>query len=139
MKRRRGVTLLAALALAAASVNATAPTAWTIEGGHWQQGAASGTYRVVLESVGFEHVSCRAGIAWVRAPASGQAATVLVEVPFAELSSGFWACGADAGGADLDGATLTIPATHTYSGERRTFTARLGGPGEYACVDCGAP
>lgn len=138
MKRLPVFALLAALALSAASALETA-TAWTIEGGRWQQGAAGGTYRIVVESVGFEHVSCRVGIAWMAAPTTGRPAAVLAEVAFAELSNGFWACDAGPEGVQLDGDTLAVRARHTYSGEPRTFTARLGAPGAYRCVDCGTP
>ncbi|WP_433851111.1 hypothetical protein [Stenotrophomonas nitritireducens] len=138
LKRLPLSALLAVLALSAASAQ-EASSAWTIEGGRWQQGAAGGTYRIVVEHVGFEHVSCRVGIAWMAAATTGRPAAVLAEVPFAELSNGFWACDADAEGVRLDGDLLAVRATHTYSGQPRTFTVRLGTPGRYRCEDCGAP
>jgi len=136
LKRLPLSALLAVLALSATSAQEV-PSAWTIEGGRWQQGAAGGTYRIVVEHVGFEHVSCRVGIAWMSAPLHGRTVAVLAEVPFAELSNGFWAC--DAEGVRLDGDLLAVRATHTYSGQPRTFTVRLGTPGRYRCEDCGAP
>ena len=131
LKRLSVSALLAVLALSAASAR-EAPSAWTIEGGRWQQGAAGGTYRILVE-----HVSCRVGIAWMAAATIGRPAAVLAEVPFAELSNGFWAC--DAEGVRLDGDLLAVRATHTYSGQPRTFTVRLGTPGRYRCEECGAP
>ena len=138
LKRLPVSALLAVLALSAASAQ-EASSAWTIEGGRWQQGAAGGTYRIVVEHVGFEHVSCRVGIAWMAAATTGRPAAVLAVVPFAELPNGLWACDADAEGVRLDGDLLAVRATHTYSGQPRTFPVRLGPPGRYRCEDCGAP
>ena len=45
----------------------------TLEGGHWRSGDAKGTYRVILENVGFEHVSCRVWIEWLADARSGGA------------------------------------------------------------------
>ena len=107
----------------------------TLEGGHWRSGDAKGTYRVILENVGFEHVSCRVWIEWLAdarsgGAKSGQPPRVVARVPYAEISNGFWSCGPKRNG--LSGVTLTIPAKHAYSGEARKFQAVLGAPGDTA-------
>lgn len=137
------IFLLAAPTAVAWPDEATTP-ATTISGGHWKADAREGTYRVVVESVGFEHVSCRVWIEWMSLPEPGQPARVAARVPFAEVSTGFWSC--DPGGkaialtnntpthSMLINSTLTIDTTHTYSREARTFEAVLGAPGEYRMV-----
>ena len=106
----------------------------TLDGGSWRSGDGQGSYRVILENVGFEHVSCRVWIEWVATEASGkkspgQPARLVARAPYDEISSGFWSCNPKKVG--LAGATLTIHATHAYSGESRKFCAVLGVPGEY--------
>lgn len=106
----------------------------TVAGGSWRSSEGQGSYRVILESVGFEHVSCRVWIEWLATAASGkkppaQAPRLVARAPYNEISSGFWACNLKKAG--LAGGTLIIHATHTYSGESRKFCAVLGAPGEY--------
>lgn len=109
-----------------------APVA-VVAGGHWEAGAVKGTYRVVAESIGFEHVSCRVWIEWVTVPGSGPS-NVAARVPFTELSNGFWACDPGGNAISLADDRLTLRTTHTYSGETRTFEVILGAPGEYRMV-----
>lgn len=106
----------------------------TVTGGSWRSSDGQGSYRVILESVGFEHVSCRVWIEWLATTTSGtkqpgQAPRLVARAAYNEVSSGFWSCNAKKVG--LAGATLTIHATHAYSGENRKFCAVLGAPGEY--------
>ncbi len=106
----------------------------TLAGGSWRSGDGQGAYRVVLENVGFEHVSCRVWIEWLATTASGkkppgQPPRLVARTSYDEISSGFWSCNPKQVG--LAGATLTIHATHAYSGESRKFCAVLGAPGEY--------
>lgn len=122
--------VLPALPAIAAPDAEAAPTT-TITGGHWQAGAASGTYRVIAERVGFEHVSCRVWIEWLTAAGRGQPARVTARVPFAEASTGFWSCEPDTKATTIVDNTLTLRMTHAYSLEARTFVAILGAPGEY--------
>lgn len=133
---KTSTALLYAIFLLAAPTGFAAPDeaatpATTIAGGHWKADTREGTYRVVVESVGFEHVSCRVWIEWMASPESGQPARVTARVPFAEVSTGFWSCDPEGKAISLSGNTLTIGATHTYSQEARTFEASLGAPGEY--------
>ncbi|MGN7830049.1 hypothetical protein ACTJI2_00320 [Pseudoxanthomonas sp. 22568] len=127
------ILLLAAPTAVAWPDEATTP-ATTISGGHWKADAREGTYRVVVESVGFEHVSCRVWIEWMSLPEAGQPARVAARVPFAEVSTGFWSCDPGGKAIALTNSTLTIGTTHTYSREARTFQAILGAPGEYRMV-----
>jgi len=137
------ILLLAAPTAVAWPDEATTPTT-TISGGHWKADTRQGTYRVVVESIGFEHVSCRVWIEWMTSPESGQPARVAARVPFAEVSTGFWSCDPEGKAISLSddtltnstltNSTLTIGATHTYSQETRTFEATLGAPGEYRVV-----
>lgn len=106
----------------------------TLTGGHWPSRDGQGSYRVILENVGFEHVSCRVWIEWLATPASGknrsgQPPRVVARVSYNEISSGFWSCNPKKVG--LAGTTLTIHANHAYSGENHKFCAVLGAPGEY--------
>lgn len=106
----------------------------TLTGGSWHSRDEQGSYRVILENVGFEHVSCRVWIEWLASKTSGkqqpaQPPRVVARTSYEEISSSFWSCNPKK--VRLSGATLTIPATHTYSGENHTFCAVLGAPGEY--------
>lgn len=102
-----------------------------IDGGHWQADSREGTYRIQIESVGFEHVSCRVWIEWLTTAAPGAPSQLLARVPFAEASNGMWACKQGAVDTPLQDNVLTIPAVHTYSNAPRVFKAALGNPGEY--------
>ena len=51
--------LLAVTPAAAADAPDEAATLAIVTAGHWQSGQQQGVYRVRLENVGFEHVSCR--------------------------------------------------------------------------------
>lgn len=102
-----------------------------IDGGHWQADSREGTYRIRIESVGFEHVSCRVWIEWLTTATPGAPSQLLARVPFAEASNGMWACKPDAVSTPLQDSVLTIPATHTYSNEPHVFKVALGSPGEY--------
>lgn len=93
-----------------------------------------GSYRVILENVGFEHVSCRVSIERLATTTSGkkqpgQPPRLVARASYNEISSGFWSCNPKTVG--LAGATLTIHGKHTYSGENHKFCAVLGAPGEY--------
>jgi len=99
----------------------------SISGGHWHAQQAEGTYRIVTETVGYEHLSCRVWIEWL--PAAG--ATPVARVPVAEISDGFWSCGSAADDLSLSDDMLSIKASHAYSHEPRVFTLSLGAPGNY--------
>lgn len=106
----------------------------TLTGGSWHSRDGQGSYRVILENVGFEHVSCHVWIEWLTTTTSGnkqpgQPPRLVARTSYKEISSGFWSCNSEKVG--LAGATLTIHANHTYSGENRKFCAVLGAPGEY--------
>lgn len=106
----------------------------TLTGGSWHSREGQGSYRVILESVGFEHVSCHVWIEWLATTTSGkkqpgQPPRLVARASYTEISSGFWSC--DPKRVGLAGATLTIHAKHTYSGENHKFCAVLGAPGEY--------
>lgn len=106
----------------------------TLTGGTWHTRDGQGSYRVILENVGFEHVSCRVWIEWRATTPSakkqpGQPPRLVARASYNEISSGFWSCNPKRVG--LTGAMLTLHAKHTYSGESRKFCAVLGAPGEY--------
>jgi hypothetical protein len=106
----------------------------TLTGGSWHSRDGQGSYRVIFENVGFEHVSCRVWIEWLATPASGkkppgQPPRLVARALYNEISSGFWSCNPKRAG--LAGATLTLHAQHAYSGEDHKFCAVLGAPGEY--------
>ncbi len=140
MKVMRTLALLLLLTLQAA--NAVAETqadtsvARVVQGGRWTDGAATGAYRIVVEEVGFEHVSCRVRIQWIGSAADGRPAKPVAEQTFAELSTTFWSCGQGKQSVLVAGNVLKVQATHAYSGESCTFTARLGKPGRYQYEGC---
>lgn len=106
----------------------------TLTGGSWHSRDGQGSYRVILENVGFEHVSCRVWIEWLATTTSGkkppgQSPRLVARAAYNEISCGFWSC--DPKKVRLAGATLTIHAKHAYSGEDHKFCAALGAPGEY--------
>jgi len=105
-----------------------APEPTVTHGGHWHADSRQGSFRVVAESVGFEHVSCRMWIEWLPAAADGESSNASVaRVLLEELSDGFWTCG----NVQLTGSVLRIDSHHVYSLEPRRFTVALGEPGSY--------
>ncbi len=141
MKVMRTLAVLLLLTLhaagAVADTQADASTTRVVQGGRWTEGAATGAYRIVMEEVGFEHVSCRVRIQWVASTAAGRPAKLVAEQAFAELSTTFWSCGQGKQSVVVAGNVLTVQATHAYSGEPCTFTAKLGKPGQYQYAGCG--
>lgn len=141
MKVMRTLAVLLLLTLqaggAVAEAQSDASTARVVQGGRWIDGAATGAYRIVVEEVGFEHVSCRVRIQWVASTASGRPAKLVAEQTFEELSTTFWSCGQGKQSVLVAGNVLKVRATHAYSGEPCTFTAKLGKPGQYQYAGCG--
>ncbi len=140
MKVIRTLALLLLLTLQAANAvaetQADASTTRVVQGGRWADGVATGAYRIVVEEVGFEHVSCRVQIQWIASAPSGRPAKLIAEQTFAELSTTFWSCGQGKQSVLVAGNVLKVQATHAYSGESCTFTARLGKPGRYQYEGC---
>ncbi|MCY1527650.1 hypothetical protein D9M68_627210 [compost metagenome] len=135
MKVVRTLVVVVLLAFQAAGAIAetqadTSPTR-VVQGGRWTEGSAAGTYRIVVDEVGFEHVSCRVRIQWVAPAAAGRPARLVAEQMFTEVSTSFWSCGVGKQSVVVSGNVLKVQATHAYSGEPCTFTARLGTPGRY--------
>jgi len=141
MKVMRTLAVLLLLTLqaagAVAETQAEASIARVMQGGRWTDGAATGAYRIVVEEVGFEHVSCRVRIQWVASATTGRPVTLVAEQTFAELSTTFWSCGQGKQSVVVTGNVLQVQATHAYSGEPCTFTAKLGKPGRYQYAGCG--
>ncbi|WP_143219463.1 hypothetical protein [Achromobacter xylosoxidans] len=121
---------------AVAETQADASTTRVAQGGRWTDGAATGAYRIIVEEVGFEHVSCRVRIQWVASASSGRPAKLAAEETFEELSTTFWSCGQGKQSVLVAGNVLKVQATHAYSGESCTFTAKLGKPGRYQYAGC---
>lgn len=121
---------------AVAEAQADASTTRVVQGGRWTDDAAKGVYRILVEEVGFEHVSCRVRIQWVAPAVSGRPAKLVAEQTFAELSTTFWSCGQGKQSVVVAGNVLKVQATHAYSGEPCTFTAKLGKPGRYQYEGC---
>ena len=74
---------------AAAQSGVPASVHSVVSGGYWQARGQAGSYRVVLVNSGFEHVSTRVFIEWVREPgAVGRApavvSTVEPQLPFGQ-------------------------------------------------------
>lgn len=141
MKVMRTLAVLLLLMLhavgAIAETQADASTTRVVQGGRWTDGAATGAYRIIVEEVGFEHVSCRVRIQWVASASSGRPAKLAAEQTFEELSTTFWSCGQGKQSVLVAGNVLKVQATHAYSGEPCTFTAKLGKPGQYQYAGCG--
>lgn len=122
---------------AMAETAADASLVRVLDAGRWTEGAAKGTYRIIVEEVGFEHVSCRVRIQWLASAAAGRDGKLVAEQSFAEVSSGFWSCGTGKQSISLSaGNVLQVRATHAYSGEPCMFTAKLGTPGRYQYKAC---
>lgn len=137
MKRLAAAVLLclAAMPVIAMQDPVEAAPAWVATGGQWDSGPEQGSYRVIVENVGFEHVTCRVWIEWIANAGSERSSRVIARVPFSEVSSGFWSCQAEAEEPVLAGATLTLRAAHAYSYEERVFKAILGVPGKYRMAE----
>ena len=59
-----------------------------LSGGYWQSGIEAGTYRVVVINTGWEHVTSRVFIEWVREPSGRDNLPVVVSSVEPELSFG---------------------------------------------------
>ena len=123
--------LLAVAPAAAADAPDEAATLAIVTAGHWQSGQQQGVYRVRLENVGFEHVSCRVWIEWLSAPAPGKPFATVVKLPLAEASDSFWSCPNRSGTVVLSDAALQLNLVHAYSQEPRVFNVVLAAPGHY--------
>ena len=74
----RRALITASLPLSALAQGGVAPDVESvISGGYWEDGAQSGRYRVVLVNSGFEHVTSRLRVEWVREPRSANASPEL--------------------------------------------------------------
>ncbi|WP_063640472.1 hypothetical protein [Achromobacter insolitus] len=140
MKAMRSLAVFLLLALqatsAVAETQADTSVARAVQGGRWTDGAVTGAYRIVVEEVGFEHVSCRVQIQWIASASPGRPAKLVAEQTFAELSTTFWSCGQRMQSVLVTGNVLKVQATHAYSGEPCIFTAKLGKPGRYQNEGC---
>jgi len=123
--------LLAATPAVAADDPDEAATLAIVTAGHWQSGQQQGVYRVRLENVGFEHVSCRVWIEWLSAPAPGKPFATVARLSLAEASDSFWSCPNRSGTVVLSDAALQLNLVHAYSLEPRVFNVALGAPGQY--------
>ena len=131
--------LLAVAPAAAADTQDEAATLAIVTAGHWQSGQQQGIYRVRLENVGFEHVSCRVWIEWLSAAAPAKPFATVAKLPLAEASDGFWSCPNRSGTVVLRDASLQLHLVHAYSHEPRVFKVVLGAPGHYQLQDGNEP
>ena len=77
MFRRALITL--ALPLTVAAQGLVSPEVESVvSGGYWEHQGSSGRYRVVLVNSGFEHVSSRLRVEWVRGPRTADAGPEVV-------------------------------------------------------------
>ncbi len=78
------------------------------------------SYRIVVFTRGFEHVSSEVYLQWLEWAEDGP--HVLKSAPVAEVSSGMWSVGSSSV-IPGKGCSIQLNATHTYSAEseRRTF------------------
>ena len=78
----RAILLLLLLPLSALSQTRVPPEVDSVvSGGYWESGSDSGQYRVVVVNSGFEHVTSRIIVEWLRGPAStGTAPEVVASV-----------------------------------------------------------
>ena len=123
--------LLAVTPAVAADTPDEAATLAIVTAGHWQSGQQQGVYRVRLENVGFEHVSCRVWIEWLSAAAPGKPFATVARLPLAEASDSFWSCPNRSDTVVLSDAALQLNLVHAYSLEPRVFNVVLGTPGHY--------
>lgn len=123
--------LLAATPAAASEAPDDAATVAIVTSGHWQSAEQQGVYRVRLENVGFEHVSCRVWIEWLTTAAPGKPLASIAKVPLTEASDSFWSCPQRSGTVVLVDKALQLNLVHAYSLEPRVFNVALGAPGSY--------
>lgn len=123
--------LFAATPVVAADAPDEAATVAIVTAGHWHSEEQQGVYRVRLENVGFEHVSCRVWIEWLTASAAGQPLRTVARVPLAEASDSFWSCPDRGQTVVLGEAVLQLNLVHAYSLAPRRFNVVLGAPGHY--------
>ena len=131
--------LLAVAPAAAADTQDEAATLAIVTAGHWQSGQQQGIYRVRLENVGFEHVSCRVWIEWLSTAAPAKPFVTVAKLPLAEASDGFWSCPNRSGTVALHDASLQLHLVHAYSHEPRVLNVVLGAPGHYQLQDGNVP
>lgn len=75
----RRVFITALVPLTAFAQGSVAPDVESVvSGGYWEDGAQSGRYRVVLVNSGFERVTSRLRVEWVREPRSADASPGVV-------------------------------------------------------------
>ncbi len=87
------------------------------------------SYRVVVFTQGFEHVSSEVYLQWLAWGEDGP--HMLKSTPVAELSSGMWSVGSS---SVIPGkrCSIQLNATHTYSGETERFVVRPVSLGQYS-------
>ena len=92
----RRVFITALVPLTASAQGSVAPDVESVvSGGYWEDGAQSGRYRVVLVNSGFERVTSRLRVEWVREPRSADASPGVVASSEPRLP--FGQCGPDQG------------------------------------------
>lgn len=87
------------------------------------------TYRVVVFTQGFEHVSSMVYLQWLAWDEDGP--RMLKNTPVAELSSGMWSVGS-LSVIPGKGCSIQLDATHTYSAESERFVVRPVSLGHYS-------
>ena len=103
-----------------------------VSGGRWEAGPRRGSYRAIVELIGYEHVSCRLWIEWLTDVQQDQSSDVAARVLVEEISGGLWSCLIDSQQQPFAGDKLIVTATQTHTLANRTFEVAVSGPGEYS-------
>ena len=107
-----------------------------VSGGYWEAGNGHGRYRVIVENIGWEHVTSRVYIEWIAERPHEQRLAVVATAVLDELVHN-WSIGSakirpsKGAGPLKSGATLELPATNAYDLRERKFVLELEGPGHY--------
>jgi hypothetical protein len=109
-----------------------------VEGGHWtEDGLGEGSYRVVVVSQGFEHVSSRVVAEWKLAPSERGQARIVHSVEL--VNGGFYSFGEPEISVSAGQTIVELKGTATYS-PGKTVVCRFGlvpGGGILSIKACG--
>jgi hypothetical protein len=106
--------------------------AHVVTGGWWTDSAdADGRFRIVVVSGGWEHVSSRVYLDWLRADEDSLGLVLQTQVLVSEIEEGVWVVGPPTLSCEGGRCEASLIGTNTYTQEKRGWRLELYGPGRY--------